>query len=828
MKAKNKYKKAKEYEPLNYKKLKWECPPDFLPAKTTEEIEISKNIIGQERAINAIKIGLEMKHVGYNIYVSGLTGTGKMTTIKKQLEELEKGIYETPPDLCYVNNFENPDAPILLTLPAGKGKEFKNDMENLIETLKINIPGIFQSEEYKKKQKDINIKYQKQINGLLEELKDLIEKNNFTLVPVQVGPFSRPTIFPLKDGKPIYWEQFNQLVEEGKISIQEKEKTEKKYEEINEIMQDTFAKISEIERKAQEDLLNYDKVSVNAIISVYFDRIKNKYNNLKIDNYLDDVKNDILSNLDIFREKEEKKKQPGILPAPPSDKFQSYYVNLLVDNSKIKGPPIIILNSPTFKNVFGTIDRYVDKNGVWKSDFTNIKAGAIVKANGGFLVMNVTDVLMEPGVYQALKRVLRTQSIQIQPYDPFFFFTPTTLQPEEICITTKVILIGDAYLYYILYELDEDFKKIFKIKADFDTTMDLNKQNIKEYTSFISMLVKNDNLLPFDESGLSEMVEYGVRYGGRQNKISTRFSFIADVVREASYWASKEKSPYVKDKHVKKAIEEKILRVNLIEKKIDEMIENGTIFIDTEGSVVGQVNGLSIIDLGDYFFGRPTRITARTSLGKAGVINIEREAELSGKIHNKGVQILSGFLRGQFAQSYSLPISASICFEQSYSGVDGDSASSTELYAIISSLSDIPIRQDIAVTGSVNQKGEIQPIGGINEKIEGFFYTCKIKGLTGKQGVIIPKANVPDLMLNDDVVNAVKEGKFFIYPISCIDEGIEILTGVKAGKLDSNGNWEPGTVYYYVDKKLKQYINAEKKFEKAKKQKRKVKKQKVK
>ncbi|MEO0225918.1 MAG: Lon protease family protein, partial [candidate division WOR-3 bacterium] len=519
---------------------------------------------------------------------------------------------------------------------------------------------------------------------------------------------------------------------------------------------------------------------------------------------------EVIGNLERFIEKEE---PPAPFPIPKvEDKFVDFQVNVLVDNSETKGPPIITETSPNYRNLFGTIERVVDRMGGIRTDFTKIKAGSLLRANNGFLILNALDVLMEPGLWQALKRTLRNGVIDIQTYDPFYIFGTTALKPEPIPCTAKVVMIGNAYLYSILYHYDEDFKKIFKVKADFDNVMPNTPKTRNQYGDFICFICKEECLLHFDRTAVAEVIEYGARIAGRKNKLTTRFHIIADILREASYWAKKDNARFVSSKYVEKAIEEWVERVSLVEDKISEMIKEGTIMIDTRGREIGQVNGLSVYTTGEYSFGKPTRITAKTSMGRAGIINIEREADLSGPIHNKGVLILSGYLRWKYGQNKPLVMTASLCFEQSYGEVEGDSASSTEVYAILSSLANVPLRQDIAVTGSVNQKGEIQPIGGVNQKIEGFFDVCKAAGLTGKQGVMIPYLNIPDLMLKKDVVDAVRQGKFHIYPVKTIDEGIEILTGMKAGKRLKNGQFEKDSINYLVDKRLRELAENWQKF----------------
>ena len=545
--------------------------------------------------------------------------------------------------------------------------------------------------------------------------------------------------------------------------------------------------------------------------------IREQFKNESLEVYFNEVAESVLDNLDRFRDRSEQKGEgSGIGPSLGSkgggDPFLEYRVNVIVDNSELDGAPVVFETSPSYKNLFGTIERVMDVNSQWRTDFTKIRAGSFLRANGGYLVLNARDAIVEAGVWQGLKRTLTNRRAEIQSYDPFFMFTTSALKPEPIKTNVKVVMIGDTFLYHLLYHQDDDFKKIFKVKAEFDNVMDKEQSSIVQYAGFIKRICDDESLLPLDKTAVGAVIEFGVRLAGRQKKISTRFNYIADLVRESHYWAKKDEANCVAESHVEKAIRERIDRVGLLEDKITEMITDGTIMIDTKGSVVGQVNGLSLLDMGDYTFGRPSRITAKTSLGRAGIINIEREAEMSGPTHNKGVLILSGYLRGKYAQDKPLAISASICFEQSYSGVDGDSASSTEIYALLSSLSGLPISQDIAVTGSVNQKGEVQPIGGVNEKIEGFFEVCKTKGLTGTQGVMIPRLNVDDLMLRKNVVEAVEQGKFHIYPVDSIDQGIEILTGVESGEQRPDGSYLEGSVNALVDKELRKLADKLKEF----------------
>jgi lon-related putative ATP-dependent protease len=806
--------KRTNFEEVPVEKLRWRCDPEKLNFTTTDEVEPCDWIIGQDRAVKAVKLGLDIESIGYNIFVTGFVGTGRLTTIKHLLEKLEKR-GKRPDDKCYVNNFKNPDMPKIMSLPAGQGKLFKKDMENLILSLKRNIPAVFESENYQERRKELVKESEEGQKAILQEFEDQVKEEGFALVQIQMGPFVKPDVQPLVDGKPISLSKLEKQVKSGKFPQEQFKTLEAKYSGLGKLMEDVFKAGKEIVRELEKAMEALDKEIILPLIKDAVKEIKVKYENEKIQEYLQEVEESLINDLDRFRQKKEEQpalRIPGLPFGKGEDEFLEYQVNVLVDNSETQTAPIIIETTPSYKNLFGIIERSSDRLGTWRTDFTKIKAGSLLQANGGYLVLNALDVLLEPGVWQALKRTLRHGVIEIQTLDPFYFLGTSALKPEPVESDVKVVMIGDNFLYYLLFYRDEDFKKIFKVKADFDSVMPKEERNIHEYACFIKKICDDDKLLPFDKTGVSAVVEYGVRVAGKQKKLSTRFTLIADLVREASYWAGNAESKQVKREHVEKAIDEWIERLSLPEDKIQEMIEDGTIMIDSEGEVVGQINGLSVYGLGEYSFGKPTRITARTSMGRAGVINIEREADLSGPTHNKGVLILGGYLRGKYAQDKPLTMNASLCFEQSYSGVEGDSASSTEVYAILSSLSGLPLRQDIAVTGSINQKGEIQPIGGVNEKIEGFFDVCKAKGLTKTQGVMIPHQNEDDLMLKTVVVEAVKEGKFHIYSIKTVDQGIEILTGVKAGERKKDKTFEDESVNFLVDKQLKAYAEGWKGF----------------
>lgn len=810
--AQTRLKLASFHKPLPVEKLRWCCDPKTLKVKTSAKIKTSREIIGQERALRALRVGLAMNHFGYNIFVTGLSGTGRTTTIKRLLQGFESERGELR-DHCYVHNFKHPDMPVAISLSAGQGRGLKEDMSNLIRDLIRDLPALYESQRFQQARKVVLTHFQDRQRSVLLDFEKKVKENGFELVQVQVGNLMRPDIAPMVGGKATNLDEIESLVQKGEFPKEQFEAMKGTQGVLEKQMSTVFRELRNIEKKVQQSLAEVEERLVMPLVDEGIEILKTTYDNRKVHSYLEEVRTHIKENLNRFQ------KPPQPVPSEESeeeqeeDNFLEYQVNLLVDNSDMDHVPIIIETNPKYKNLFGTVERTMERGGIWKTDFTQIKPGALLQADGGYLVLNALDSLMEPGVWQDLKRTLRTAKAEIHPNEPIYGFAPTGMKPEAIELNVKVIMIGDAEIYQLLYLRDDDFKKIFKIRADFDYEMARDASAVSQYLGFVKMVCDDEKLRPFDREALAYLVEFGVRLSGSQKKLSTRFNILADVVREANYWAELDVAPIVRRQHVRKAIEERIYRVKLVEDKLQELIAEGVIMIDTAGAVVGQVNGLSIYDTGEHAFGKPSRITAKTSIGRAGIINIERESEMSGPTHNKGVAILSGYLRSRFAQDKPLIVSASITFEQSYSGVDGDSASSTEIYGILSSLAEVPLRQDIAVTGSVNQRGEIQPIGGVNLKIEGFFDVCKDRGLTGTQGVMIPKKNVPDLMLREDVLEAVKKKKFHIYSVTTVDEGIEILTGRKAGNQRSNGSFEPGTVYHLVDKKLRRYAEQWKKFE---------------
>ena len=789
-------KKASHFEELDWEKLTWTLDPEKIDFETSDGCDPCEEIIGQNRALKAIQTGLDIRSLGYNIFITGLAGTGRVTTIKKLLDDLKKE-QKTPDDILYVNNFRNPDEPTLVFLPAKQGREFREDMEQMIAMLRTNIPELLKSEYYTKKRDSIVEELQKKQKDILKTFEDEVAEEGFTVIQVQMGLFTKPDLVPVVEGKPVPFSNLETMVRNGEYPKEKLDDLKEKYARLTGKLEEVFKTLKEIEEQIREKLKEWDKEAITPIIKGAIEEIRNKYDQEKIASYLEELERDLVKRIDLFKnQKKEEKKEIMV------DPFQPYKVNLLIDNSQTEGAPVIIENNPNYINLFGSIELTPTRFGVAQTDFSKIKAGSFLKANGGYLIINAMDALVEPGVWPTLKRTLRYQTLEIQNYASLYLFSTSRIKPEKVKCDVNVVMIGEAYIYSLLYFLDPDFKKIFKVKAEFDSETGKDKDVINKYISFIKKITDEDDLMPFDRGAMTRVIEHATRLAGRKRKISTRFHILADVIRESSYLAQKEKKDTVSREHVEKAIEDRFERVSLVEDKIQEMIEEGTIMIDTEGSQVGQVNGLAIYPMGEFVFGKPTRITARTAVGRGGVINIEREADLSGRTHNKGVLILSGYLRGKYCQEKPFALSASLAFEQSYSGVEGDSASSTEVYAILSSLSQQPLRQDIAVTGSVNQRGEIQAIGGVNEKIEGFFEVCQAKGLTGDQGVIIPHQNVQNLMLKPKIVESVKEGKFHIYPVKTIDQGIEILTGLEAGELKDNGTFQEGTLNYFVDREL--------------------------
>lgn len=780
---------------LSADELRWKCPLEFIPAETTEGVEPIEGIIGQDRALKALKLGVELNAPGYNIYVSGLSGTGKATTIKSILEKIQP--YSEPPtDFVYVHDFVDPDKPLLLVFQQGEGSEFRKDVEECVELLKARIPRVYEDAEFLHSRQAIIDDYNAKEAELFSAFEERIAPEGFVFGRIEEGQSVQPEILIKRGDKTVLISDLPKLVETGEMREEEIGEYLEKYKVLRLEMQDVFRRGVHLSRDYQKLLGLHERQAVSVIVDAIFTELYERYKLPKVKDYLDRMVEFTLDNLQRFK---------GSSEGNGEDEFIEYKVNLLLDNKNVESCPVIIETNPTYTNVFGTIERYQDTQGFWYSDFTQIKAGSILHANGGFLVLNAVDVLLEPGVWKKLQRVLLYRKLEIQALDYQSAPTTSALKPEAIDLTIKVILVGNNEIYWLLSSYERDFKKIFKVKAEFDYEMDNTELAVQQYAALLRKLISEEKLLHFDKRAIAAIVEYGARLAGSRDKLTTRFMEIADVVREASYWCAQNSNRYVTVDHVQKAIDEFQNRHGLSEDKLQEMISRKVILIDTESERVGQINGLAVYSGDRYEFGLPSRITATVAVGEAGIINIEREAELSGSTHDKGVLILTGWLRETFAQKQPLALTASISFEQSYSGVDGDSASSTEVYALLSALSGIPIRQRYAVTGSVNQKGDIQPIGGVNEKIEGFFDVCRKRGLTGAQGVLIPVQNVSDLMLRSDIVKAVQDGRFHIHSVSRIEEGIELLTGVLAGVRGSDGQFPLDSVFGLAEKRLEEF-----------------------
>ncbi|MFA4924702.1 MAG: ATP-binding protein, partial [Ignavibacteriaceae bacterium] len=794
-------KKAVLPQPLKINDLRWFCNPQIFDFESTSELEPNESIIGQDRALRAIKLGVNLRSPGYNIFIAGLSGTGKATAVKKMLESIS-ATCPVLKDYAYVNNFSDPDSPLLLTFAQGQAKDFKKEVSSLIQYLRERIPQQLESQTFVKKRKRILGEYGKKEKELLSNFQKKIKKDGFALGSVQVGESARPEIIPLIQDKQVPVQQLDKVIQEGAITKDKAASIIQKYNEYQLELVNLFKKRLKLSQKLQMESLELERKEVDVLVKGSLAAFYEKYSDEKISLYLRQVEESILENLQVFKgqKPENEETQEGFV----IDYFREYDVNIILDNSNTNTCPVIVEITPTYTNLFGTIEKVNDGRGGWYADFTRIKAGSLLKANGGFLVLNVPHIFEEPGVWKTLKRILTFRKLEIQDSYNFFQFQPSILKPETIDVDLKVILIGSSYIYSMLAEYEDDFKKIFKVKADFDYEVKRTGEIIDAYARVIKKTIKEENLLEFDKTAIAYLLELAARYAGQKDKLTARFSVLADFVREAHYWAKEENIKVVSAPLVKKAYEMAKDRHALYEEKLSDMIREKTILIDTAGEKVGQINGLAVYGSDFYAFGKPTRITASVSIGNGAIINVEREAGMSGKTYDKGVLIISGYFKEMFGQQFPLSFSANLVFEQSYGMIDGDSASAAEIFALLSNLSGLPIKQSFAVTGSLNQKGEIQPIGGVNEKIEGFYGICQMNGFTKTQGVIIPIQNVKDLMLSEEIIQSVKKKEFFIYAISKIDEGIELLTGVKAGGKNKNGTYEHDTVFGLVQQRLKE------------------------
>jgi lon-related putative ATP-dependent protease len=776
--------------------LRRRCDPARFTFSTTDQLEPLTGIIGQERALEALRVGLKIKDPQnrYNVFVTGRAGLGKKSAVIGFLKKLSQE-QPPPPDICYVHNFQVPHRPRYLLLPAGRGRELRQDMDRCIEFLRRELPKVLESEEFKARAKQERERFVKQREQLFQQLEKRARELGFS---VQRTPVGVNTI-PLKpDGTPYSQEEYEALPKEEQEAIIARQ------EELQEAIRDTFQRLGQLEEEWQEARRQLTKKAVQFLIEPRFAQLRKKYQGLdRVQVFLKEAQANMVESVEELQSANKKPPLPIPLPGGP-DPYQRYRVNVIVDNSELEGAPVVVEENATYTNLFGTVERKV-QFGVVTTDFTQIRAGSLHRANGGYLVLSASNLLRFWLSWEALKIALKTGVIRLEdPAQMLGLASTEGLRLEPVPLDVKVVIIGSPYLYYLLHYYDEDFPKLFTIRSDFDVEMDWTEEAEDQVARFIrARRAEDPGILPFSPSGVAKVVEYAGELAGSQRKLSTRFSLLSSLVREASFWAQEEGAAVVEARHVRTAIEKGRFRHSLIAEKIREWIREGKLIVDLEGAKVGQVNGLAVVDLGDFAFGRPSRITASVYAGKDGVVDIEREAELAGKIHTKGVMILKGYLGSKFASQGPLSLSASIAFEQSYSMVDGDSASAAELYALLSGLAGVPLKQGIAVTGSVDQKGNLQPIGGVNEKIEGHFLVCREVGLTGEQGVIIPAKNVADLMLPEEVLEAVEAGKFHIWAVDRAEEGLEILTGMPAGEPDESGAYPEGTLFHLAQERLR-------------------------
>ena len=783
---------------LSYKDLKMVCNRDMFHFETTQDLESVNDGIGQERGIKALQFGLQVDVKGYNIYIEGPSGVGKTMYTKNYLDSIAPK-KKVPNDWCYIYNFQNPNEPIAVSLPAGQGKEFKESMDGFIQEVKKDIKKTFNADDFEKEKALIKQEFEAQREVVMQKLTQDAFKEGFQVKSAQNGIY----MMPIVEGKVIEEEEFEKLEESVKQHYEEKSTV------VQQQIMEAIGQIKQIEIEADKKVSEWQSNIALLTVNVHINYLKSKFKrNKKINTFLNNVKQDVLKNVSYFLEEDNDKNKPQ-QPVHPSAQKQdpclNYRVNLFVDNSNLDGAPVIMDSNYSYHNIFGSLE-YENYYGALKTDHTMLKPGLLQKANGGYIIFQAKDLLQNSLCYETLKKALRVKEISIEnAVDQRSSMVMVSLKPEPIPLDLKVLLIGNNSIYQTLLAMDSDFKKLFKVKVEFEDDAPITKENVNKLASIVHGFCEHEDLPPLDKTAMARLVEYSSKLAGSHKKLSTRFDDLIQIVGEAATWAKISKSKIVTADFVDKALSERIDRVKKFDSKYVEMIKDNSLLITTSGYEVGTLNGLTVMTIGDYSFGKPAKITVNTYTGKNGIVNVEREVELSGSSHSKGVLILTGYLGEMFAQDIPLSLTASICFEQLYNGVDGDSASSTELYGLLSSLSGIPINQAIAVTGSVNQKGQIQPIGGVNEKIEGYFQICKMRGLDGSHGVMIPVQNVDNLQLSDEIVESVKNGLFHIYSISTIEEGIEVLTGVPAGKKDKNGNFPAGTVNYLVHEKLKKY-----------------------
>jgi lon-related putative ATP-dependent protease len=784
------------------------CDPNLFDFTTTDELEDLSDVIGQTRAVDSIQFGIGIRRDGYNLYAMGLPGTGKHSIVERFVSQ--QALSEpSPSDWCYVHNFKETHRPTALEFPSGMGEQFRQDMENLLTDLRSAIPSTFEREEYRVRRKAIEEEFEERQNEAFNKIQEQAQSRGLTLLRTPTG-----LVFaPYQDGKVLSPEEFEQLPDDLK------QKLESEVKQLQDELQKILHHVPIWERELRQRIEELNHEVVTFVIDPLLKEIRGKYETLShVIDYLNAVQRDVVDNFEDFLLPQTGPKAGGTLPglpapAPSPDTIlRRYRVNLLVRHDGAQGAPIVYEDNPAYQNLVGRIE-YMAQMGALTTDFTLIKPGALHRANGGYLMLDAHRLFAYPFAWEGLKRTLRAKQIRIEtPGQMISQINTITLEPEPIPLNVKIILLGDRMIYYLLANADPDFEELFKVAADFDDDMDRDPDTQRLYAQLIATLARKQSVRPLERSAVARLIDYSARLVGDAEKLTARMESIVDLMQEADYWADRDGNGVLLAKHVQQAIDARIRRSNRIQERTQEAILRDFIRIDTEGEVVGQINGLSVMQLGNFSFGRPSRITARIRLGRGEVIDIEREVALSGAIHSKGVLILSSFLGARYAVERPLSLSASLVFEQSYGGVDGDSASSTELYALLSAIAEVPIKQSFAVTGSVDQYGNVQVIGGVNEKIEGFFDVCKARGLTGDQGVLIPAGNVKNLMLKQEVIDAVEAGQFHIYPVEHIDQGIELLTGIPAGERDENGEYPEGSINQRVEARLSELAEVRAKF----------------
>ncbi len=775
--------------------LAWRCPEEWIEWQASDEIEPATTIVGQDRAVEAIAFGLGLESIGYNVFVTGLSGTGRLTTIKRFLDNLADNEVR-PDDVCFVFNFKAPEEPCALFLEPGAGRRFRDAMDGLVQELSENLPRTLGDKEFRHQLERAVADLQEQEKSLVEAFEEEVKKAGFSLVQVQVGPITKPEVLPVVNDQPVALEELQKLVEAGTMAEDEGVRLVQEHGRLTDKLQDIFHDVAALRRSAKQRLDQTRRDLLEPTFVESINEVRSRVGDRRVDPYLAALREDLKDHAESFVE------EAG---EDGSDRFDRWRVNLAVDNSELEGRPVILETEPTYTNLFGTVERSMASSGELVSSFLRIRAGSLMRANRGYLVLNAEDLLLEPRVWPGLKRALKFRRVQVQSLESMVFGA-AVLKPEPVPLDVKVVVIGDRSIYDVLYRYDADFSKVFKVLADFDSVMTATEEHARDALSVLRKVGIEDDLPPMDRSAMAAMLEEAVRFGRRHRRFSSRFSDLADLQRESAHLARQDGAEFITADHVDAARRAYQRRHGLTEDRVHSLIEDGIIKVDTDGAVVGQVNGLAVYDLGHHRFGKPSRITAQVGLGREGVVNVERQAGLSGPTHDKGVGILTGFLRGTFARRIPLTMACSITFEQSYGGIDGDSASSTEVYAILSALSSLPIRQDVAVTGSVDQLGRIQAIGGVNEKVEGFFRVCQSRGLTGSQGVMIPATNVPDLHVDPVVISAVENGQFHIWEVATVEEGIELLTGVPAGDWTAKDGWDGSGVFGRCQRRLEEMV----------------------